>query len=278
MHYYKFNISDYRKDTSHLTLVEHGIYRMLIDTYYLNEKPLSDDIAKLMRSHSIRTEVEEVALKNVLDDFFSLKDNGYHHKGCDQRLTEIYAKSEKARDSAKARWKKDANAVRTQCEDDANSMLPITQDPLPTTQAPKQKKKVAVKNDLFDAFWKEYPKSQGKAQALKTWAKLNPNQHLFDLIISSVVKFKSSNEWTKDGGQFIPNASTWLNGERWDDKMTYGAIPNERNQLRSNIKETALERMDREQAAMDMREAASCDYETILDADDSIVSTQIHSG
>ena len=139
----------------------------------------------------------------------------------------------------------------------------------------QQKKKAAVKNDLFDVFWKEYPKTQGKAQALKTWKKLNPNQHLFDLIISSVVKFKSSNEWKKDGGQFIPNASTWLNGERWEDELTYGAIPNGQDRPKQHIKETPLERMARKQKSMDMRSAPPEYYGQIVGENDTVVSTQM---
>ena len=56
MHYYPHNIGDYRKDTSHLSLLEHGIYRQLLDSYYLDEMPLSNDLAKLMRSHSVRAD------------------------------------------------------------------------------------------------------------------------------------------------------------------------------------------------------------------------------
>ncbi|MNH08813.1 hypothetical protein D3C79_682460 [compost metagenome] len=33
-----------------------------------------------------------------------------------------------------------------------------------------------------------------------------------------------STDWTKDGGQFIPHAATWLNGKRWEDELpTAGA-------------------------------------------------------
>ncbi|MER2164727.1 MAG: DUF1376 domain-containing protein, partial [Psychrobacter alimentarius] len=35
MHYYSFNIADYKKDTAHLKPMEHYIYRSLIDLYYL---------------------------------------------------------------------------------------------------------------------------------------------------------------------------------------------------------------------------------------------------
>lgn len=139
MHYYQFNIGDYRRQTHHLTLVEHAIYRALIDTYYLTEQPLSADLAKLMRSHSVRNADEKQALENVLEDFFLLQDDGYHHEACDKQLAKIYDKSEKARASAKARWGKNAKGMRTQCESDANDMLPnnpITQDPKPTSKKP----------------------------------------------------------------------------------------------------------------------------------------------
>ena len=79
MHYYQFNIGDYRRDTSHLTLLEHGIYRQLLDSYYLDETPLTLDIDKLMRSQCVRNADEQQALANVLADFFIYTDSGYIH-------------------------------------------------------------------------------------------------------------------------------------------------------------------------------------------------------
>ena len=35
MHYYKFNIADYRKDTGHLNTIEHGIYRQPVSYTHL---------------------------------------------------------------------------------------------------------------------------------------------------------------------------------------------------------------------------------------------------
>ena len=131
MHYYQFNIADYRKKTAYLTLVEHAIYRSLIDTYYLEESPLCKDKAKLMRSHNVRTAEEEKAFENVICDFFVLEDDGYHHVKCDEELNKIYEKSEKARQSAKKRWEKKAKAMRTHSESNADGMLPKTQNPKP---------------------------------------------------------------------------------------------------------------------------------------------------
>jgi len=141
MHYYQHNIGDYRKDTSHLTLLEHGIYRQLLDTYYLDEQPLTNDIAKLMRSHSVRNADEQQSLQNVLTDFFVLTEKGYIHTRCDKELAHLYAKSESARASANARWTRknkgiDANALQTQSECNPIGMLPNTQYPTPINPIP----------------------------------------------------------------------------------------------------------------------------------------------
>lgn len=71
----------------------------------------------------------------------------------------------------------------------------------------------------FDQFWKLYPKKKSRKDALKAWEKLNPDSDLQAVMIASLAKQCVSRDWTKEGGQFIPNAATWLNGERWNDVL-----------------------------------------------------------
>lgn len=177
MHFYRFHIGDYRKDTGHLTLLEHGIYRALLDTYYLEERPLCADVAKLMRTHGVRMEDEQKAFENVLNDFFYLTENGFEHKKCNEQLLEIYAKSQKASESAKARWsmEKSKNAaesstcenndMRTQCERNANAskndafdMLPITHNPIPKEKTQKRFDPLAMPlpQNVSLEKWKEW--------------------------------------------------------------------------------------------------------------------------
>jgi uncharacterized protein YdaU (DUF1376 family) len=160
MYYYEHHIGDYRRDTGHLTLLEHGIYRQLLDTIYITESPLTSDLSELMRSHCVRMADEQKALENVLKDFFELTDSGYTHGRCERVINTFKAKSESAKASAKARWanksdnKQDVNAngMRTVCETDAFGMLtnnhkPITNNHKPSkdqsetpTSKPKSKK------------------------------------------------------------------------------------------------------------------------------------------
>ena len=74
----------------------------------------------------------------------------------------------------------------------------------------------------FGMFWDAYPKKVAKAAAEKAWAKLCPDQPLFDQIMSGLAAATQSESWNKDGGQFIPHAATWLNGKRWTDAVGGG--------------------------------------------------------
>lgn len=143
MHYYSHNVGDYRRDTSHLSMLEHGAYRQLMDTYYLTEKPLSLSHADLMRTHSARSADEVQAIENVLKDFFIRTDEGYIHKRCDVEIEAFHAKSSSASESAKARWarvraEKEADAMRTHSEGNANHK-PITNNQEPSkSSCPQQ--------------------------------------------------------------------------------------------------------------------------------------------
>lgn len=96
MHYYQFNIADYRKDTSHLSRLEHSIYRDLIDWYYLDEHPIPKETQVVSRRLRLVSEEEEKALKNVLSDFFTDGD-GWVHGRIESDIREFRAKSEKNR-------------------------------------------------------------------------------------------------------------------------------------------------------------------------------------
>ena len=73
--------------------------------------------------------------------------------------------------------------------------------------------------NLFDRFWDAYPKKVAKPVAEKAFQKLNPSEKLWKRIISDVEARKTSRDWTKDGGQYIPNPSTYLNQRRWEDEI-----------------------------------------------------------
>ena len=73
-------------------------------------------------------------------------------------------------------------------------------------------------SDDFLLFWSEYPKKVGKAEAYKRYCKLRLDRADTDDILSSLKWQKSSEQWQRDGGRYIPNPSTYLSQRRWEDE------------------------------------------------------------
>ena len=69
--------------------------------------------------------------------------------------------------------------------------------------------------DGFAQFWSLYPRKVAKASAQKAWTKLKPP---LDLVLESLSWQVDSDQWKKDGGQFVPYPATWLNAECWNDE------------------------------------------------------------
>ena len=150
MHYYSFNIADYRKDTNGLQPEEHYIYRTLLDECYLTELPLNPDIRELMRDLRLTSD-QKPALEYILNKYFELTDDGYINDKVNRVLSKAYAKSEKARASVQVRWDKyerkkngyerNTNVEQTNSERNTNAILPNTHNPIPNNP----KKKTATK-------------------------------------------------------------------------------------------------------------------------------------
>lgn len=85
----------------------------------------------------------------------------------------------------------------------------------------KEEKRI---EQMFDLFWKEYPRKVAKEKAresFKSVFKKKPDTD-FKEIMSGLEKYKKCEQWTKDGGQFIPHPTTWLNQKRWGDEIEVG--------------------------------------------------------
>ena len=76
--------------------------------------------------------------------------------------------------------------------------------------------------EWFDQFWKQYPKKKSKGQAEKAWKKIKPDEQLFQQIMAGLERAKTSADWQKEDGKFIPYPATWLNAKGWEDEHTSG--------------------------------------------------------
>lgn len=78
-------------------------------------------------------------------------------------------------------------------------------------------------DQTFEQFWSAWPDKQNKARARQAWAKIQPSMAMTREIVAAVIAQKDGAQLdpTYKGGQFIPLATTWLNGQRWEDALKF---------------------------------------------------------
>lgn len=69
----------------------------------------------------------------------------------------------------------------------------------------------------FNKFWEFYPKKKSKGDAFKAWIQVKEKRPALDKILKAIVVLRDSDEWTKEGGQYIPYPATWLRAWGWAD-------------------------------------------------------------
>lgn len=120
MHYYQFNIGDYKAHTEHLEPMEDLAFRRMMDWCYLHEKPLPPDVKEIARLIRMRSHTESIAY--VLETYFELNAAGYVNSRIEREVVKFQEKSEKAKKSARARWKNKTN--KNNNKENANALRP----------------------------------------------------------------------------------------------------------------------------------------------------------
>lgn len=92
MNYYEHHIGDYIKNTAHLSMLEDGCYRRMIDAYYTREAPLPAEKKACYRLVRASSRDEKAAVDVILDEFFILEADGWHQARCDAEIAKFEAK------------------------------------------------------------------------------------------------------------------------------------------------------------------------------------------
>ena len=71
---------------------------------------------------------------------------------------------------------------------------------------------------LFAKFWEAYPKKIDKKGSERAFKRIKNLGAEFEKIMAAVERQKQSEQWQKESGRFIPNPTTWIHQERWNDK------------------------------------------------------------
>lgn len=243
MNYYPFHIGDYASATRHLSWAEDCAYRRLLDSYYVREMPFPVDKRQIYRLVVASTDEQREAVDVVLDEFFVLTDEGYRHMRCDAEIAAADDKKNKASQSAQERWRiarekelalqmeneRNANEPKDTCDRIANESETTCEGNAPNPN-PKVNLKPSREPVGFAEFWSAYPKKVGKGAAETSWKKLRPD---LATCLTALSIAKTSRDWLKENGQYIPNPATWLNQRRWEDSapittdLLAGGDPNE---------------------------------------------------
>ncbi|MCP4987279.1 MAG: DUF4373 domain-containing protein [Colwellia sp.] len=172
----------------------------------------------------IRTEYERIAfelrtdtevIRDIVEsyDLFQLEDDKFYSSSALDRLNERMTKSEKARKSVQKRWEK--HKRNTNVLDSNNDR---------NTSKVKESKVKESKETIysFDDFWKTYPVKKQKKDCEKKYEKIKESdREKIKNTISSFISHKPFDSYS------LPNPSTYLNQERWNDELTSKIIQHE---------------------------------------------------
>jgi len=115
--------ADYLADTAHLNAAQHGAYLLLIMNYWQTGAPLKDSNVRLANVARMSRE-EWLETRELLEEFFEIKDGEWIHHRIERDLSGVYAKSKNAstagKASAEARRIKRLTTVATNVQQNVN--------------------------------------------------------------------------------------------------------------------------------------------------------------
>jgi uncharacterized protein YdaU (DUF1376 family) len=201
MYYYKFNIADWHLATSHLSLEEEAIYFRLINYYYDTEQPIPEETQSVIRRLRLGSYSEIVGI--ILKEFFTLESDGWHHKRCDDEISQYQGKAEVNQVNGKL----GGRPKKTQTVSKDNPDITLTKNHKPITNNQYL--------DKFDLFWDAYGKKRGKPKALAEWKKLDLN----DELISKIIDKSKKQAIAIPDPTFRKDPERWLKYQCWEDEL-----------------------------------------------------------
>jgi len=72
--------------------------------------------------------------------------------------------------------------------------------------------------DGFVEFWAEYPRKDSKARAFDLWKRQRLHAQR-ETVMTHLRTIKVTDQWTREGGKFVPHAATYLSQKRYLDEI-----------------------------------------------------------
>lgn len=171
MHYYQHHIGDFIKATARLSDSQAMAYLRLLWMYYDSEKPLKRD-SRLV-AFQIGTSIEEAEL--LLESFFRLEEDGWHHTRCDQEIADYHLFLEKKSNAGRASAERrkinsSADVQQVLNSSPTDEQLTTNQQPLTINHKPNRESAtvVATPEGVSDSVWQDFLKLRKAKKALVT--------------------------------------------------------------------------------------------------------------
>lgn len=119
---------------------------------------------------------------------------------------------------------------------DSSVLAKVGRDARPETEAEKREKRDRLARD-FEKFYATYPKKKAKPDAIKAFEKHDPP---IDQVLAALKVLCASDDWTKEGGRYIPYPASWLDDHGWNDIGPVGTAP-EWHETKTGIETRAAE-------------------------------------
>ena len=169
MHYYKKNIGDYHKKAGRLSILQHGVYNLLIDSCYDREEFPTEAQAIDWVWASTNEEVD--AVKFVLKMLFTLENEVYIQKRIREEVGKYHDNAATNRRIAVEREtkRKDKSTNRAQAVNESppnHKPLTINQEPVTKDTCQESKIPSCPHEKIIDLYHRVLPELQGVNKAL----------------------------------------------------------------------------------------------------------------
>ena len=68
----------------------------------------------------------------------------------------------------------------------------------------------------FERFWQLYPRKEGKLKAKEAYIRCGVEP---EVLLDSIRRQCSSDQWLRENGRYIPLPASWLEQRRWEDEV-----------------------------------------------------------
>lgn len=160
---------------------------------------------------------EQFGMIEIINDTVTIPNWAKH-----QTMDKIEAKNAYMRDYMREYREKQKALTDGKTNSKSNSKSNVSEADKIREDKNRKEKNNSVQSAAFETFWQSYPRKQAKYKAQAEFAKLNPDETMLNTILKAVEAQSHSPQWERDGGQYIPLASSWLHQRRWEDEVITG--------------------------------------------------------